>query len=305
MPTSMGARYGCASAICIRSCYARKRYSRIERAHALPAALAELVAPLAWDAEIQRPCVPQSCLLLSPLPSYSTRTDAFPAAYNYTSATTPGAHGYSDAPGQQSYSDAPRTGTSPTTASYTHPTTGTSDYFVSSSEGGSSTGFAALGMAGAAGAAAGSDAQSTRTRQTGYDAQSTRGHTAGQPSTGSSASLPNAYGGVAPSVSGSGSGSGSRNGGGSGRREVGPLPQKRRPPPPAPAPPPPGAGAGSGRSGSEEPFLAVEEAEADEHPSWLEPEPAFERHRDAGPVSDVSLGRSPSGRLPPAYGEQM
>ncbi|KAJ7486649.1 hypothetical protein FB451DRAFT_1534586 [Mycena latifolia] len=110
--------------------------------------------------------------------------------------------------------------------------------------GGSSTGFVGLGAAAAA--AAGSDAQSW------YDAQSARGHTAGQPSTGSNASLPNAYGGVAPaSVSGSASGSGSGNGSRNGARP--------------------------------------------------DPEPAFGRHRDTGPVSDVSLGQSPSGRLPPAY----
>ncbi|KAJ7166242.1 hypothetical protein C8R46DRAFT_1192617 [Mycena filopes] len=30
-----------------------------------------------------------------------------------------------------------------------------------------------------------------------------------------------------------------------------------------------------------------------------------ERHMDAGPVSEASLGRSASGRLPPAYGEQL
>ncbi|KAJ7928733.1 hypothetical protein B0H13DRAFT_1860308 [Mycena leptocephala] len=47
---------------------------------------------------------------------------------------------------------------------------------------------------------------------------------------------------------------------------------------------------GGSRADSEEPFL---EGETDD------------RHHDAGPMSDVILHRSASGRLPPAYGEQI
>ncbi|KAK7024770.1 hypothetical protein R3P38DRAFT_3395909 [Favolaschia claudopus] len=69
-----------------------------------------------------------------------------------------------------------------------------------------------------------------------------------------------------------------------------------------------GAAASGARSPSEEPFLEGEdERQADDgtshgHGAWGSD---VERHRDAGPVSDVSLGRSASGRLPPAYGEQI
>lgn len=50
---------------------------------------------------------------------------------------------------------------------------------------------------------------------------------------------------------------------------------------------------GGSRADSEEPFLEGEMDSADD------------RHHDAGPMSDVILHRSASGRLPPAYGEQI
>ncbi|KAJ7509540.1 hypothetical protein B0H11DRAFT_2216449 [Mycena galericulata] len=111
-----------------------------------------------------------------------------------------------------------------------------------------------------------------------------------------------AYGGIAPSVSGSGTGSASSRGQGQGRGQAGPLPRKRASPGAAGAGAAAGAGSTRPRADSEEPFLEAEEAGA-----WGGAGGALtdERHRDAGPVSQVSLGRSPSGRLPPAYGEQF
>jgi hypothetical protein len=82
---------------------------------------------------------------------------------------------------------------------------------------------------------------------------------------------------------GSGSGSGSRSGSGSGQGQ-------------APA---------AGRRDSAEPFLEEEEGPERDQEGWLGTDGTSERHQDGGPVSDVSLGRSASGRLPPAYGEQL
>ncbi|KAJ7822107.1 hypothetical protein B0H14DRAFT_3875690 [Mycena olivaceomarginata] len=62
---------------------------------------------------------------------------------------------------------------------------------------------------------------------------------------------------------------------------AGPLPRKRDL----------NSSPGGQRAGSEEPFL--------------EEDPAAERHHDAGPVLGEGLQRSASGRLPPAYGEQV
>ncbi|KAJ6478120.1 hypothetical protein C8R47DRAFT_1323180 [Mycena vitilis] len=168
------------------------------------------------------------------------------------------------------------------------PTSTTSDFFPGPrSEGGTSVsapGFAGLGAGYIGTGYAGP-----------YDSQSTgplsprRGfHTAGQPSTSSAMSLPTQAEGSA-SVSGS-SGQGVR------RPQAGPLPRKRGANVSAsggnPLPTTPGQ-----RAASEEPFL--------ENEPWHEVEEGGDRHQDAGPVSNVSLGRSASGRLPPAYGEQI
>jgi hypothetical protein len=56
-------------------------------------------------------------------------------------------------------------------------------------------------------------------------------------------------------------------------------------------------------SSAAEPFL--EDEQEHEREGWPEVDAGSDRHLDAGPVSNVSLGRSPSGRLPPAYGEQI
>ncbi|KAF7331835.1 hypothetical protein MKEN_00063600 [Mycena kentingensis (nom. inval.)] len=105
-------------------------------------------------------------------------------------------------------------------------------------------------------------------------------HTAGQASGGSSSDL---HGAVMSAALG-----GARSDD-SPRPQAGPLPRKRRDPPI--------------RGASEEPFLEADEVAATAvAPSMLSS--GSERHLDGGPV-DVSLSRSPSGRLPPAYGEQM
>ncbi|KAJ7227739.1 hypothetical protein B0H12DRAFT_239227 [Mycena haematopus] len=173
-----------------------------------------------------------------------------------------------------------------------HPTA-SSDYFDGSlsargthSEG-TAPGFAGLG-AGSVVAYGLSDTSSPD------PTSSRRGfHTLGQPSTSSSVSPPQA------DVGGSAHASLSGSSGRGGRPQAGPLPRKRGGggsggalPQGAQAPPVPG------RRDSAEPFLEAEEGQDE---GWV----MDERHRDGGPLSDVSLGRSPSGRLPPAYGEQL
>ncbi|KAJ7623754.1 hypothetical protein FB45DRAFT_926653 [Roridomyces roridus] len=165
----------------------------------------------------------------------------------------------------------------------THPSS--SGYFDGAGHSGASEasgpGFAGLGAASAYNPY-NADSRSTTTGQ----ASSHRGEHTTQPST-SSMQTSNAYGGVAASVSGS-----SSSGGGPPlapvRREAGPLPRKNRG-----GPTPPTIVEGT-RAASEEPFL-----ETDEREPW---QLVDERHTDAGPVG-LSLGRSASGRLPPAYGE--
>ncbi|KAJ7181148.1 hypothetical protein C8R46DRAFT_1071556, partial [Mycena filopes] len=177
------------------------------------------------------------------------------------------------------------------------PSANTSEYFAPPrSEGGTSgsaPGFAGLGAGTAGGYAAGA-----------YDSESTgplsprRGlHTAGQPSTSSSLSLPHTTGAAGASLSGS---SAAARAGDAARPQAGPLPRKRVPPPSARTPSA-GASGATRRADSSEPFL-----EEEGHEPWMEVDPVpagSERHRDGGPVSEVSLGRSASGRLPPAYGE--
>ncbi|KAJ7167202.1 hypothetical protein C8R43DRAFT_1121641 [Mycena crocata] len=183
-----------------------------------------------------------------------------------------------------------------------------------------------LGTAYAAGGPGGYDPHSTSSD--GGQISPRRGfHTTGA-STSSFASLPNPHGGAsaagaaavgaaaaAGSTSGSGSGrdrsgsgaasgaaslSGSRS---SGRQEerraqAPPLPRKRARGAAAPAAAAPAAPA-VGRAPSEEPFLEEEDHERE---PWRDVDLDLDRHQDGGPVSDVSLGRSASGRLPPAYG---
>ncbi|KAJ6449600.1 hypothetical protein C8R47DRAFT_1327093 [Mycena vitilis] len=43
---------------------------------------------------------------------------------------------------------------------------------------------------------------------------------------------------------------------------------------------------------------------SDEVETWLQADGSH-RHQDGGPVPTANLGRSESGRLPPAYGEQI
>ncbi|KAJ6481052.1 hypothetical protein C8R45DRAFT_1100609 [Mycena sanguinolenta] len=177
-------------------------------------------------------------------------------------------------------------------------TTATSDYFDASvSESGtrgdgptssSSPGFAGLG----AGTAVGYGLSDTSS--IGPTSPRRGFHTAGQPSTSSASFVQADAGGSTRATSSSDS---SWRGG---RPQAGPLPSKRGAG---------GSGSGSaptqgaqaprvpGRRDSEEPFLEEEERQEE----WT----GSERHRDGGPVSDVSLGRSASGRLPPAYGEQV
>ncbi|KAF7370066.1 hypothetical protein MSAN_00636600 [Mycena sanguinolenta] len=174
-------------------------------------------------------------------------------------------------------------------------TTATSDYFAASvSESGtrsdgptssSGPGFAGLG----AGTAVGYGLSDTAS--TGPTSPRRGFHTAGQPSTSNVSLVQADAGGSARATSSSDSS------GRGGRPQAGPLPRKRgaggsghAPPQGAQAPRVPG------RRDSEEPFL-----EAEGQDEWT----SSERHRDGGPVSDVSLGRSASGRLPPAYGEQI
>ncbi|KAF7308264.1 hypothetical protein HMN09_00674300 [Mycena chlorophos] len=200
----------------------------------------------------------------------------------------------------------------PTSYPYSdNPNASSGSYFAGprSDAGGSATsaGFAGLGAA-ATGGAVGplyspySDSQSMHSNSASASASGSasvsannpltprRGfHTAGQASAGSSSDLH----GAGPGVAAYGMAAGEQP-----RGQAGPLPRKRRPGAPSP-------GIGE-RQPSAEPFL-----EADEHAdsdmavgSVRSLGELSERHTDAGPVRSVSLGRSPSGRLPPAYGEQ-
>ncbi|KAJ7103921.1 hypothetical protein C8R44DRAFT_858959 [Mycena epipterygia] len=222
---------------------------------------------------------------------------------------------YTYNPASGNYTDGRTTTYSDGHAGYTDGNTTTSDIFAGSRSEGSSS---VPGLAGAAYVGASAAGYDANGRPVGYEAngraydshsQSTgsgsgplaprRGlHTAGMPSTSTNASIPNPYPASVAGTASTRSGSNSHSGGG--RPEAGPLPRKR--PPPAT----PGTSAASaraatpGRSPSEEPFMEEEEREP-----WVEVPAGAERHLDAGPVSDVSLGRSASGRLPPAYGEQF
>ncbi|KAF7309988.1 hypothetical protein MIND_00371600 [Mycena indigotica] len=77
------------------------------------------------------------------------------------------------------------------------------------------------------------------------------------------------------------------------RPQAGLLPRKR----------PPTTPTSGERWESEEPFLEADELDL-KRPAARSTRSGSERHLDAGPV-DVSLSRSASGRLPPAYGDQL